>query len=57
MNPPPKHLDLIYDVGMHKGEDTDYYLQKGFRVVAFEANPDLVNLCRTRFANAMTEKS
>ena len=56
MNPPPKHLDLIYDVGMHKGEDTDYYLQKGFRVVAFEANPDLVKLCRTRFAKAIDRK-
>ena len=21
--------NLIYDVGMHKGEDTDYYLRKG----------------------------
>ena len=56
MSLPPKHLDLIYDVGMHKGEDTDYYLQKGFRVVAFEANPDLVKLCRTRFANAIDRK-
>jgi len=41
--------DLIYDVGMHKGEDTDYYIRKGFRVVAFEADPDLAEQCRTRF--------
>ena len=45
----PKHLDLIYDVGMHKGEDTDFYLRKGFRVVAFEADPDLTGYCRKRF--------
>jgi FkbM family methyltransferase len=45
----PKHHDLIYDIGMHKGEDTDFYLRKGFRVVAFEANPDLVRCCRARF--------
>lgn len=45
----PKHLDLIYDVGMHKGEDTDFYLRKGFRVVAFEADPDLIAYCRVRF--------
>jgi FkbM family methyltransferase len=32
---------LIYDLGMHKGEDTEYYLKKGFRVVAVDANPDL----------------
>lgn len=45
-----KYDDLIYDVGMHKGEDTAYYLQKGFRVIAFEANPELVEYCRNRFA-------
>ncbi len=33
--------DLIYDIGMHKGEDTKYYLQKGYRVIAVEANPAL----------------
>ncbi len=41
--------DLIYDVGMHKGEDTDFYLKKGFRVVAFEADPDLIEACKRRF--------
>ena len=44
-----KHPDLIYDVGMHKGEDSQFYLNKGFRVVAFEANPELVRLCTRRF--------
>jgi FkbM family methyltransferase len=29
----------IYDFGMNQGEDTEYYLQKGFRVIAIEANP------------------
>lgn len=42
--------DLIFDVGMHRGEDTVYYLRKGFRVVAFEAQPDLVAAARARFA-------
>ena len=32
---------LIFDLGMHKGEDTDFYLAKGFNVIAVEANPDL----------------
>lgn len=45
----PKHKDLIYDVGMHKAEDTEFYLRKGFRVIAFEADPDLVCSCRNRF--------
>jgi FkbM family methyltransferase len=33
------HDDLIFDVGMNICEDTDFYLKKGFRVVAVEANP------------------
>lgn len=44
----PKHKDLIYDVGMHKAEDTEFYLRKGFRVIAFEADPDLASSCRSR---------
>jgi FkbM family methyltransferase len=44
-----KKNDLIFDVGLHKGEDTEFYLKKGFRVVAFEANPELATFCRTRF--------
>jgi putative ABC transport system substrate-binding protein len=32
---------LIYDVGMNNGDDTAYYLRRGFRVLAIEANPDL----------------
>ena len=30
---------LIFDIGAHKGEDTRFYLRKGFRVVAVEAYP------------------
>lgn len=45
--------NLIYDVGLHKGEDTDFYLKKGFDVVAFEANPDLVAHCKNRFKEAI----
>lgn len=55
-NPTPRHEDLVYDVGMHRGEDTDYYLQKGFRVVGFEADPDLARVCRTRFADAIDRR-
>jgi FkbM family methyltransferase len=42
--------DLVFDVGMHRGEDSAYYLRKGFRVVAFEAHPELVEAGRERFA-------
>jgi FkbM family methyltransferase len=33
------HEELIFDVGMNICDDTDFYLKKGFRVVAVEANP------------------
>ena len=44
----PIRRDLIYDVGTHKGEDAEFYLRKGFRVVAIEADPDLAAFCRNR---------
>jgi len=34
------------DIGMHVGKDSLFYLQKGFRVVAVEANPFLVEKAR-----------
>lgn len=45
-----KHHKLIIDVGMHAGEDTEFYLAKGFDVVAIEANPSLVDAAKTKFA-------
>lgn len=53
MEPPAdvtKHRDLVYDVGLHKGEDAEFYLRKGFRVIAFEADPDLIASCKERLA-------
>jgi len=48
--PAVKHLDLIYDVGMHRGEDAEFYLRKGFRCVAFEADPENISFCKKRLA-------
>lgn len=45
---------LIFDLGLHKGEDTDYYLKRGFRVVAVEANPELVEHCQNRFSEQIS---
>jgi FkbM family methyltransferase len=42
--------NLIFDVGAHKGEDTEFYLRKGFRVVAIEASPRLAASIRDRFS-------
>ena len=41
--------DLIFDVGFHRGEDSEFYLKKGFRVVAIEADPELAGAARIRF--------
>lgn len=43
--------DLIIDVGAHQGHDTDFYLRKGFRVVAVEANPLLAERLCQKFAD------
>ncbi|HMS73221.1 MAG TPA: FkbM family methyltransferase, partial [Baekduia sp.] len=47
--------ELIIDVGMHTGQDTANYLAKGFRVVAVEADPALVEAANHRFAGEMAD--
>jgi FkbM family methyltransferase len=42
--------DLVFDIGMHNGDDTAYYLARGYRVVAVEANPIMCTTARERFA-------
>jgi len=41
---------LVYDLGLHEGHDARFYLDKGFRVVALEANPLLCRQARSDFA-------
>ena len=41
--------DLVFDVGMNNGDDAAHYLSKGYRVVAVEADPTLVEQARERF--------
>jgi FkbM family methyltransferase len=45
--------DVIFDVGLHRGEDSAAYLAQGYRVVAFEADPVLADACRVRFSDAI----
>jgi FkbM family methyltransferase len=47
---------LAYDVGMNNGDDCEYYLAKGYRVVAVEANPQLCKLASARFKPEIDEK-
>lgn len=45
---------LVYDLGCHNGSDTDFYLFRGFRVIAIEANPLLAQDNMKRFASAIS---
>jgi FkbM family methyltransferase len=45
---------MIFDVGCNIGQDSDFYLRKGFRVIAVEANPSLCEGLRKRFADAIS---
>lgn len=41
--------NLIYDVGCNNGDDTDFYLRKGFNVVAIDADKSLCEDVSKRF--------
>lgn len=47
--------DLVFDVGVNNGDDTDYYLRRGFRVVGIEANPDFIGQVTARFPDAIRD--
>ena len=47
--------NLVFDVGLHKGEDSDFYLRKGFRVVAVEASSELAQTTAQRLQSAIAE--
>jgi FkbM family methyltransferase len=42
--------DLIFDVGANNGDDSAYYLARGFHVLAVEADPVLAIRLRQRFS-------
>lgn len=42
--------DLIFDIGCNNGDDTDFYLRKGFRVVAIDADKALCDEVSKRFS-------
>ncbi|QGM45384.1 FkbM family methyltransferase [Methylocystis heyeri] len=47
--------DLIFDIGLHEGQDTEFYLKKGFRVVAVEADEDHCKAVAEKFADAVAD--
>ena len=46
--------DLVFDIGMHNGDDTCYYLASGYRVVAVDADPRMCEAGRKRFAKEIS---
>ena len=47
--------NLVIDMGMHNGDDTAYYLHRGFSVVAIDANPVMVEQARRCFREQLEE--
>jgi hypothetical protein len=47
--------NLIYDLGTHNGQDSEFYLKKGFTVVTVEANPQLCERIKQGFAREIAE--
>lgn len=48
--------DLIIDVGMHRGEDTEFYLQQGYKVVAIDADPNLIKAANEKYRTEISER-
>src|SRR2546430_3553899 len=44
----------VFDLGACHGEDTRHYLRRGCKVVAVEANPQLIAKLRDRFREAIS---
>ena len=45
----------VFDLGMHNGDDTSYYLERGFKVVGVEANAALCDECNDRFRSRIRD--
>lgn len=43
----------VYDIGFHTGQDTEYYLEKGYRVVAVDADPSLIEEGKRKFMKSV----
>ncbi len=48
---------LVFDIGMHIGQDTVNYLREGFKVIAIEANPLLVEQNTRKFKKHIEDGS
>jgi FkbM family methyltransferase len=48
-----KDSRLVFDLGLNNGDDTEFYLKRGFDVIALEANPALCERAQHRFHGAI----
>ena len=53
MTPSVEDTKTIYDLGANNGDDIEYYLKKGDKVVAVEANPSLCKIISKKFVNEL----
>lgn len=44
----PRNGKLVFDIGFHSGEDTIHFLERGYDVVAADANPLMIDAGLTR---------
>lgn len=51
-----KKQGLVFDIGANDGADCEYYLKKGMRVVAVEANEELAIRLESLFSRAISER-
>jgi len=47
---------IIYDIGMHSGQDTEFYLKKGFKVIAVDANPEMCKKVKEKLGAFISSK-
>jgi FkbM family methyltransferase len=46
---------IVFDIGLHRGEDTAYYLARGYRVVGVDADVRMVERAAEKFASFVAE--
>jgi len=47
----------VFDIGAHKGEDSKYYLERGYKVIAFECSPSNIEYLKKRFHEEIKTKN
>ncbi len=47
--------NIVFDVGLYDGADTEWFLSQGYHVVGLDANPTFVDAAKEKFAAAVDE--